>query len=273
VQLVRSCRRWLSITLALSAASVAAPARLFAQHPDKTFFTKRDLVTAGVAIGATAVTYQFDTRIARWSQQPGVQGGSGRRSVVKTLTTLNETPFTFGAMAVYGAGRLTHSGTTADVGLHITESLVLTTGIGQVVRGAIGRARPSSAVNGPSTHRAGRGYTDFEFRAFPSLHAATAFAASAAAVEEIRVRRPAALHWAAPVLYGAALVPGFTRIYLNKHWASDVVAGSIFGAMLGAKTVRYAHSHPRTKLDRFLLGATIVPAPGGGTTVGFSFTR
>jgi membrane-associated phospholipid phosphatase len=258
------------MTITLAAAVANAPALACAQEVDKTFFTRRDAVATGVAIAGTALVFQFDARIARWSQLPKVQGSSSRRGVVKALTTLNETPFTFGAVAVYGVGRLTHSKTTADVGLHVTEALVLTTGIGQVVRGAIGRARPSSATEGPGTRRYGRGYSDFEFRAFPSLHAATAFAASAAAVEEIRLRNPRALRWAAPLLYGAATVPGFTRIYLNKHWASDVAAGSFLGALIGIKTVRYAHSHRQTKLDRFLLGATVTPSEDG-TRVALSF--
>lgn len=253
-------------------ACAAAPSSAGAQQADKTFFTRRDLVATGVAVAGTAIVFQFDERIARFSQQPSVQGGPGRRRAVHALTALNETPFTFGAIAAYGIGRLSHSETTADVGLHVTEALVLTTGIGQVLRGALGRARPSSAVDGPLTHRYGRGYTDFEYRSFPSLHAATAFAASAAAVEEIRVRRPGAVRWAAPLLYGAATIPGFTRLYLDKHWASDIAAGSFLGALMGIKTVRYAHSRRRTKLDRFLLGASVVPTPGGAV-VGFSFDR
>ena len=248
------------------------PATAAAQQADKTFFTRRDAVATGIAVAGTAIVFQFDQRIARWSQEPGVQGSSSRHAVVKDLTLINETPFTFGAVAAYGVGRLIHSETTADVGLHVTESLVLTTAIGQVMRGALGRARPSSAVDGPTTHRFGRGYTDFEYRSFPSLHAATAFAASAAAVEEIRIRSPRSVRWAAPLLYGAASVPGFTRLYLNKHWASDVAAGSFLGALLGIKTVRYAHSRPRTKLDRFLLGASVMPAPNGGARLSFTFS-
>jgi membrane-associated phospholipid phosphatase len=249
-----------------------APSAAHAQQVEKTFFTRRDLVATGVAVAGTAIVFQFDERIAHFSRQPSVQGGPGRRRVVHALTALNETPFTFGAVAAYGIGRLSHSETTADAGLHISEALVLTTGIGQVMRGALGRARPSSAVEGPLTHRFGRGYTDFEYRAFPSLHAATAFAASAAAVEEIRIRRPGAVRWAAPLLYGAATIPGFTRLYLDKHWASDVAAGSFLGALLGIKTVRYAHSHHRTKLDRFLLGASAMPT-ADGTVLAFSFNR
>ena len=257
----------LVLLVSLVAGLARSPAIAGAQEVSKTFFTGRDAIAAGIALAGTAVVFQFDERIARWSQEPRVQGGTGRHALVKDLTKVNETPFTFGAIAVYGIGRLSHSTTTADVGLHMTEALVLTTGIGQVVRGAVGRARPSSAVNGPLTHRFGRGYTDFEYRSFPSLHAATAFAASAAAVEEIRLRNPHAVRWAAPLLYGAASVPGFTRLYLDKHWASDVAAGSFLGAWLGIKTVRYAHSHHQTKLDRFLLGTSVAPTAGGGVAV------
>ena len=270
MKLLQPAGRSLSAVAILVAASMQLPTVARAQHRDKTFFTRRDAVATGIALAGTALVYQFDERIARWTQEPQVQGSPSRHSLVKDLTFINETPFTFGAVAAYGIGRLTHSETTADVGLHVTESLVLTTAIGQVIRGALGRARPSSAVNGPSTHRFGRGYTNFEYRSFPSLHAATAFAASAAAVEEIRIRNPHALPWAAPLLYGAATVPGFTRLYLNKHWASDIAAGSFLGAMLGIKTVRYAHSRPRTKLDRFMLGVSVAPAPDGAA-VSFAF--
>ena len=264
--------RSLAAGLAFAAALTQWPAAARAQQVDKTFFTRRDLVATGIAVAGTAIVYQFDERIAHWFQQPGVQGGRGRQALVEDLTRINETPFTFGAVAVYGVGRLTHSGTTADVGLHVTEALVLTSGIGQVIRGAVGRARPVSAASGPSTHRFGRGYTDFDYRSFPSLHAATAFAASAAAVEEIRTRNPHALRWAAPLLYGVATIPGVTRLYLDKHWASDIAAGSFLGAMMGIKTVRYAHSHHRTKLDRFLLGAAVSPAAGGGAQFSVSIS-
>ena len=271
MELVRCCASTSYFGLLIAVVMAGTPRASAAQHADKTFFTRRDAVATGVAIAGTALVFQFDTRIARWSQLPEVQGSSGRRRVVKVLTTLNETPFTFGAVAAYGVGRLSHSETTADVGLHLTEALVLTTGIGQVVRGAVGRARPSSASDGPTTRRYGRGYTDFEYRSFPSLHAATAFAAAAAAVEEIRIRKPGSVRWAAPLLYGAASVPGFTRIYLNKHWASDIAAGTFLGALMGIKTVRYAHSRPRTKLDRLLLGASVMPAPdGAGLAVSFT---
>ncbi|HEX8849052.1 MAG TPA: phosphatase PAP2 family protein [Gemmatimonadaceae bacterium] len=264
------CATAVPISLAAQQRADSIPAA-HAARTDKTFFTRRDAILGGVALVGTIAVERFDLRISNWSQKPEVQAGASRRHLVKSLTLLNETPFTFGAVAVYGIGRLAGSRTTADVGLHMTEALVLTTGIGQLVRGTLGRARPSSSHGDPLTHKYGKGFTDFEYRSFPSLHAATAWAASAAAVEEIRLRDPGAVKWAAPLLYGAATIPGFTRLYLNKHWASDVVAGSFLGGWLGVKTVRYAHSHRRTRLDRALLGVSVAPGPDNTTQISVNF--
>ena len=83
---------------------------------------------------------------------------------------------------------------------------------------------------------------------FPSLHSATAYAA--------------------PILYTAAAVPGLTRMYLNQHWASDIAAGAFVGTLLGNRVVHYAHSHKRSKLDRVLLGVSVLPdGHGGGVAV------
>jgi membrane-associated phospholipid phosphatase len=75
-----------------------------------------------------------------------------------------------------------------------------------------------------------------------------------------------------PVLYAAAWIPGTTRIYLNQHWASDVVSGAFVGTLFGAKVVHYAHTHSRNKLDRFLMGTNVSVDPRGGFAVGASFT-
>ena len=109
----------------------------------------------------------------------------------------------------------------------------------------------------------GGGFTEFDHRAYPSMHSAVAFATAAALVGEVRVRNPGAVKVAAPLLYTAALIPGITRIYLNQHWASDIVAGGVLGFWLGDKVVRYAHSHRPSKLDNMLLGLSVLPGRGG----------
>jgi membrane-associated phospholipid phosphatase len=112
-----------------------------------------------------------------------------------------------------------------------------------------------------------RGFSDFGYRAFPSLHSAVGFATAAALVGEIRERDQSASRYWAPALYTLAMVPGLTRMYLNQHWASDVVAGAFVGQFLGNRVVHYAHTHKRNKLDRALLAMSAQPDGFGGTLV------
>ena len=245
-------------TVSLAHTRNADSARLL-PPVQKTFFVKRDIVATGIAIAGTAAVSGLDLRIARWARSGGVQGDSSRRELVDDLTRINETPLTLAALATYGVGRLAGSATTADVGLHTLEALVLTTTVSQAVRGVVGRTRPRVSLEDPYRFKPGTGFSGFETRSFPSLHTAAAFATATALVAEIRLRNPAAVKVAAPLLYTAASVPGLTRVYLDQHWASDIVAGAFVGALLGSRVVGYAHSHHRTRLDRALLGVSAVP--------------
>jgi membrane-associated phospholipid phosphatase len=252
----------LALLLALATTPVAAQSD--STHVDKTFFTKRDFLIAGIGLGAGALTSIFDERIARWFQSPGVQGSDSRTDLADAITVVNEQPLTIGAAAAYLIGRLAHSELIADVGLHTTEALVLTVAGAELIRGPLGRARPRTSPDDPFNFELGAGFTKFDHRAYPSIHSAVAFATASALVGEIQVRKPGAAKVAAPILYTAALIPGVTRMYLNQHWASDVVSGGIMGAWLGAKTVRYAHTHRKTTLDKWLLGTSVLPDGRGG---------
>jgi len=224
------------------------------------------------AAGAMALAAVYDEKFARWTRQPNVQGDSVRFNRVRVATWVNEMPLTVAAVATYGVGRLTRSHTVADVGLHLTESLLATEVAAEVVRVASGRLRPRASPDDAFVFEPGAGFTKFENRAFPSLHAAVAFATAASLVEEVRHRRPDAVKYAAPALYAAATIPGLTRLYLDQHWASDVVAGSVLGWYLGSRVTRYAHGR-RLWIDRVLLGVSAMPAPAGGLRIAWSLER
>jgi hypothetical protein len=53
-------------------------------------------------------------------------------------------------------------------------------------------------------------------------------------------------------------------MYNNQHWASDVAVGAAIGTFFGLKVVRYHHSHPDNRIDRWLLSATLVPKGASG---------
>lgn len=240
------------------AAPSPAPADSIRPSTQKTFFVRRDLVWLGGAVAATAAVSAFDVRVSNWVLDPNQQAGSFH-SIVKPFNNVSETTVSWAAVAGYAVGRLTHSETVADVSLHVGEALVISTVFGQTVRGILGRTRPSSSPNDQYNFHWGRGFGNFAYRAFPSLHSAAGFILASGVTEEVHERAPGATWYVAPVLYVAAAGPGIARMYLGQHWASDVFAGAFMGTLLGYRVVRYAHSHKRSKLDRVLLGA----APDG----------
>jgi membrane-associated phospholipid phosphatase len=219
---------------------------------DSSFWRNGDHRLALATLLTTGAVAIYDERIARWARSTGVQGDSSRHDLVGTLTVINEVPLTIAAVAVYGVGRIAGNSTIADVGAHVTASLLATEIIAEVVRIGLGRARPRASPDDAFLFHPGRGLTQFEYRSFPSLHAAVAFATAAALAEEMRLRNTAGRRYVVLLLYAAAAVPGFTRLYLDQHWASDVLAGTAVGAFLGTRVVRYLHGR-RTPLDRLLI--------------------
>lgn len=208
-----------------------------------------------VALGVVAVvgaTAAFDERIADWWRSRAVQGDSGRSDLVHALTVVNEVPLTIAAVAAYGVGRLTGSRVVTDVGAHVTVSLVVTELLSEAVRIGLGRTRPRASPDDAFQFEPGKGISHFEQRSFPSLHASVAFATATALIEEMRLRDVHARRYLTPLLLGLATIPGFTRLYLDQHWASDVIAGTAVGALVGTQVVRRAH-HRRTRLDRVVV--------------------
>ena len=73
-----------------------------------------------------------------------------------------------------------------------------------------------------------------------------------------------------PILYTGAALTGVSRMYNNRHWMSDVLVGAGVGTFAGLKVVRYQHSHPGNRIDRWLLKGSLSPAPGGGQALHWS---
>ena len=93
--------------------------------------------------------------------------------------------------------------------------------IGQVIGNLVDRARPYESLN--NVHVLVTRTTDFSF---PSDHATVA---GAVAVGLILVNR-----WLGIAASVAALLMGFTRVYVGAHYPGDVLAGLVLGGVVAA---------------------------------------
>jgi membrane-associated phospholipid phosphatase len=168
---------------------------------------------------------------------------------------------------MYVVGRATKNEKAAQLGLHGTEALLVGHGLGLVLKGVIGRARPYKDITNPHDYQLMRGFKRGKegYRSMPSGHTIAAFAAAAAVTSETKSWWPNSVWLIAPAMYGGATIAGVSRMYNNKHWASDVITGAAIGTMAGVMVVRYNHTHAGNRLDRWFLGASVSPSVDGRT--------
>jgi len=76
----------------------------------------------------------------------------------------------------------------------------------------------------PQPQHGGRFFTDWNRYSFPSLHASRMFM--------LAIFIGAHWQFAAPYLLATAFVIGATRIFLGKHYLSDVIAGTGIGGLV-----------------------------------------
>ena len=230
-------------------------------------FTWQDAaVLEGFAILAVAAA-PLDRKWAAILQDSMVQENRRLRRAAQTVRTIADPgAFVIGG-TMYVVGRATKNEKAAQLGLHGTEALLVGHGLGLVLKGVIGRARPYKDITNPHDYQLMRGFKRGKegYRSMPSGHTIAAFAAAAAVTSETKSWWPNSVWLIAPAMYGGATIAGVSRMYNNKHWASDVITGAAIGTMAGVMVVRYNHTHAGNRLDRWFLGASVSPSVDGRT--------
>lgn len=272
--------RTLATVLLLAAALPSVPvvplAPLAAQPADTTrisqqpLFTARDLWVLGAFAAATVVSFPLDRSFAERLQRKPNQENRFFQQSATFFRVIGDPGALIIGTSMYAVGRLSRVERLADLGLHGTEGLLVGAGTATVIKYAVGRARPYNDIENPRDFVAGRGLKGDAYRSFPSGHAVAGFAAASAVVSETNRWWPKSTWYVAPVMYGGAALIAASRMYNNKHWASDVIVGAAIGTFAGTKIVRYQHSHPGNRIDRWLLSASISPGPAGGYALSWS---
>jgi len=222
-----------------------------------------DAEVAGAFALGTLGARALDRPLAERLQRPEVQRD---RALARTATAfrLAAQPGVMVALpAVWAIGRLADDRGLADVGLHGTEAVAVAIASTTVVKVLVGRARPAIDVHDPGNVALLRGLTrGGEYQSFPSGHTTTAFAAAAALTTETVYRHPDARWLVGVPAYAAASMVGWSRMFDNRHWASDVMAGAGFGTLAGVAVVRYQHARPGNRVDRWFLGVSMAGGSG-----------
>src|SRR5688572_19774822 len=243
------------LSLALTATTLAQPSDTAAVSSDP-MFTRRDAVWAGAFVVSSILMFQVDDDIDRWIARENIQESDFIRRGAELAK--DDQVMLAGAL-VYITGRITKKRDLADIAFHSTEAVLVSSIFLTLVRGSLGRSRPYVTPNDPTHFKAFEGFKQFEYRSFPSIHASANFAVAAVISSEMKRRWPGKARWVPPVLYTAATLPTVSRLYLRRHWMSDLLLGSFVGVLTGLKIERYHHTHPGNKVDKFFLGVRSGP--------------
>jgi hypothetical protein len=241
-----------------TASALGQPSDTAAVSADP-FFTRRDaLWTASLVLGSVLL-FQVDDNIDRWVQREKIQESDFIRRGAEIANLSKDDQVMLAGALVYLTGRIAKKPDLADIAFHSTEAVLVSSALLTLVRGSLGRSRPYVTPNDPTHFEAFQGFKQFEHRSFPSIHASANFAVAAVVSGEMKRRWPGRMRWVPPVLYTAAAFPTVSRLYLRRHWMSDLVLGSFVGVLTGRKIEQYHHTHPGNKIDRFFLGIRSAP--------------
>jgi membrane-associated phospholipid phosphatase len=244
----------------VAAVVASLPLAVGAQPPALGAADARLAVGFGVVGVAVA---PFDRAVAERLQRPDLQGHRGLGRTAFVFRRYAQPVLLVAMPALWAGGRLAGDDGTAEAGLRATEAI----GAGLVVTGAVkllsGRARPYVPGRDPGRFALLRGLREgSDYSSFVSGHTTVAFAAaSALAAHAARTGGEGGDRWAVGVpLYAAAGLAGLSRMYEDRHWASDVVGGALVGTVAGGAVVRWHAARPGSRVDRWLLGARLQPA-------------
>lgn len=250
----------LALTLGAANASAAAQPADTGTVSTEPLFTSRDLWIAGGFALTTVALYPADRALAREIRRDPLQNNHFLSESADFFDFMGTKGSVYIGVSMYAVGRVARIERMADLGLHGTEALYLAQTLVKLVKGLAGRARPQLDIENPRSFKLGRGFGDADvYRAFPSGHAGMAFAAAAAVTSETSKWWPKSTWYIGPVMYGGATLVAISRMYDNRHWASDVVLGAAIGTFSGLKVVRYHHTHPNNRIDRWLLSTSVIP--------------
>ena len=172
--------------------------------------------------------------------------------LTEPLNHLGNPRYLVPALAVgYAGGKLAGQRGVASSSLHVFAALLASGVANGTFKYAVGRQRPAGGDALSFRPFA----SENRWQSFPSGHAVVAFSIATSLSEE------ADRAWVTALSYGTASLVGWSRVYRDKHWTSDVVGGALIGVVSSRATLRFLHR--RLPHDSSAVPATVVLTPSG----------
>ncbi len=162
---------------------------------------------------------------------------------------------------VYATGLSARNPKLQHAGILLVSTLLINDFVTNKLKDEFQRRRPDEA-NHNYYFEGGEGGR--HYASFPSAHTSTAFAFATSVATVYHDHK-----WVPPVAYAGATLVGLSRIYDNKHWATDVLAGATVG-ILTAKTTNFLLNQVENQLDKKHVHVYLMPSVSNGTA-GLSF--
>jgi membrane-associated phospholipid phosphatase len=235
-------------------ASFASPGEIYLKEPGSTHsriyktFTRSGLVlTAAGTVGYAAYKIA-DEPLRRFAM-------NHQNKVAGTISEYVEPlghPKNMLAVAggVYASGLVFRNPKMQRTGILIASALTINDFATSNLKDKFQRRRPDISVHnwyfeGPEGGR--------HNASMPSWHTSTAFtvATSVAIVYKDHT-------WVPPVAYGMATLVGLSRVYNNKHWTTDVMAGAAVG-FLSAKGANFLLKQAEMQLEKRKINIYVMP--------------
>ena len=195
-------------------------------------WTGKGWATFGYTMGGTGIAYLVDTPTSKYFR--GI-----KEDVPKVIRDYG---FNYGSPennymvtgAVYLTGLISKNEKLRRTGVLLISSASSAGLLQQILKSAVGRARPLSGKNKDTYRPLWAG--DREFHSFPSGHTILAMTNAHAIAKQFKNG------WVKTGIYTLGSIPAISRLWEGKHWLSDVVLGVAISIFTVESIDRYLDS-------------------------------
>jgi hypothetical protein len=204
----------------------------------------KDIGWAAMAVAGTSIIADRPVRDFMRKQTPG-------NTFLNDVQNFGQS-YAIGVMGgFYAVGLITDNEKTVHVGEDLITASMIAAAINQTIKVSVNRYRPRDDQGVVNL----QGYNGLNNNSsFPSGHTTEAF--TLASVIASSYDDP----WVAYSVYSVAGMVGIARMYLDAHWASDVVASAFIGTWVGKGIVNHNNAMRADKKN----SVSVIPdiAPG-----------